>query len=230
VLPNEVRARAFREQTGAGAVQVVRNFPSIREVAEPQESHRDRFILHYHGNISPKLVPLTAVEALQDLPADVVLRIVGYETFGNVGYSEKIMQTATALGVADRVIILPPVSRSRLLEICRDADVGVAFFPPVLSAADSFAGASNKVYDYLCCGLPVLCTDNSEWHSLLSENGWAVGCVTSDPHSISKAVLQLYNRRQDAQSMGARGRKWVLGEGNYEVEFEPVLSVLRSGL
>jgi glycosyltransferase involved in cell wall biosynthesis len=166
------------------------------------------------------------VEALKDLPADVVLRIVGYETFGNVGYSEKIMGTAVALGVAGRVVIVPPLPRCKLLEICRDADVGVAFFPPVRTAADSFAGASNKVYDYLCCGLPVLCTDNSEWHSLLSEEGYAVGCVTSDPHSISKAVIQLYNRRQDAQLMGERGRKWVLGEGNYEAEFEPVLSVL----
>jgi glycosyltransferase involved in cell wall biosynthesis len=230
VLPNEARAQAFREQTGARGVQVVHNFPSIREVASPQESRHGKFVIHYHGNISPKLMPLQAVEVLKDLPSDIVLRIVGYETFGNVGYCEKILQTAAAWGLADRVVVLPPVSRFKLLDICRDADVGVAFFPPVRTAADSYAGASNKVYDYLCAGLPVLCTENSEWGSLFLGEPYAIGFLLSDPDSFRRAVLQLYQARNVAQLMGERGRKRILSEWNYEAQFQPVLNVLSSEL
>jgi glycosyltransferase involved in cell wall biosynthesis len=228
VLPNEARAQAFREQTGAHLVQVVRNFPSVQEVASPREQRRGRFVLHYHGNISPQLLPLAVVEALKDLPSDVVLRIVGYETIGNVGYCKKIMETGASFGVAERILILPAVPRFELLEICRDADVGLAFFPAVRKAADSFAGASNKVFDYLCSGLPVLCADNSEWRALFSVDARAISHAASDADSIRMAVFQLYSQRQDVHRMGECGRRRILAEWNYEAEFQPVLKILRS--
>jgi len=228
VLPSEVRARAFREQTGAAAVEVVWNCPSTSEVAGPKDERQGLFVLHYHGNISPKLFPLSVVEALPSLPDNVVLRIVGYETAGNIGCGQKIMEAATALGVASRVTIMPPVSRWELLDICRDADVGLALFPEATSAADSYAGASNKVFDYMCSGLAVLITASTEWVGFLADQNCALSCEPSDPHSISAVILWFYNHRRDTQAMGESGRVRILQSWNYEAQFAPVWNLLKS--
>jgi glycosyltransferase involved in cell wall biosynthesis len=152
-----------------------------------------------------------------------VLRIVGYETGGNIGYSADIFKTADSIGVGDRVSILPAVSRLRLMELCREGDVGLAFFPEPTGPADSYAGASNKVFDYLCCGLPVLIPNNKEWQNFFYGTNLAVACNPTNTASIAEAILWLYHHPNQARSMGECGRERILKGWNYEEQFSPVL-------
>ena len=136
-------------------------------------------------------------------------------------------ETAASLGIAHRVFVAPPVSRSELLELCREGDVGLALFPePTGGPANSYAGASNKVFDYLCCGMPVLIPNYVEWN-FLRRAGLALACEPSAPESIAAAVLWFYNHREEARSMGERGRQKILQDWNYEAQFEPVLRCLK---
>jgi glycosyltransferase involved in cell wall biosynthesis len=228
VVPNHARAQAFRRQTGARSVSVVWNCPSLSEVAKFNHTVHEGFIVYYHGNLSPALLPLTVLEALQLLPKDITLRIVGYETLSSVGYTRQIQETSSQLGIAHRVDIRPPVSRSELLEISSGADVGLALFPIATGSSNSYAGASNKVFDYLCCGMPVLVTDCAEWNTFLAGAGCSLPCNPADPASISQAVLTLYQDRNLAQNMGRRGRNRILSGWNYETQFAPVLEILQS--
>jgi glycosyltransferase involved in cell wall biosynthesis len=164
---------------------------------------------------------------LELLPEPIVLRIVGYETVGSVGYIEQITDTAASLGIAHRVSFAAPVPRSELLGLCREADVGLAFFPTPTGPADSYAGASNKVFDYLCCGVPVLISDHVEWN-FLRDAGVALACEQSDPNSIAASVLWFYNHREETSSMGERGRQRILDNWNYETQFEPVFLALEA--
>lgn len=225
VLPNTPRAHAFREETQAKAVKVVWNCPLIQEIPTPKPSASGLFVLYYHGNISPELCPLALITSLQLLPEAIVLRIVGYETMGQTGYIKKFKQTAASIGVAHRIFVAPPTSRHNLLLICQEGDVGLALFPEPTGPANSYAGASNKVFDYLCCGLPVLVSNHREWN-FLHGAGLALRCTPADPESIAAAVLQFYNHREETRSMGRRGREKVLRHWNYEVQFEPILRLL----
>jgi glycosyltransferase involved in cell wall biosynthesis len=228
ILPSAPRAEAFRKETQASTVQVVWNCPLIQEMPLPKAgNNRDSFVLYYHGNISPTLLPLTVVTSLKLLPKAVVLRIVGYETEGNVGYSKNLIETAASLGVADRVFVAPPVSRSELFEFCRKGDVGLAFFPEPTGPANSYAGASNKIFDYLCCGMPVLTANTAEWRNFFPGADLALACEPSSPESIAASVLWFYKHREDARLMGERGRQKILQDWNYEAQFEPVLRYLK---
>jgi glycosyltransferase involved in cell wall biosynthesis len=228
ILPSALRAQAFQKEMQASAVQVVWNCPSIREMPAPKAGgDRDSFVLYYHGNISPTVLPLTVITSLKLLPKAVVLRIVGYETEGNVGYSKNLIETAASLGVAHRVFVAPPVSRSELFELCREGDVGLAFFPEPTGPANSYAGASNKVFDYLCCGMPVLTANTVEWQNFFRGADLALACEPSSPESIAASVLWFYNHRERARLMGERGREKILQDWNYEAQFEPVLRFLK---
>ena len=228
ILPSAPRAQAFREQTQASAVQVVWNCPLIQEMPAPKAAgDRDSFMLYYHGNINPTLLPLTLITTLKLLPEAVVLRIVGYETQGNVGYTKNLIETAASLGVANRVFVAPPVSRSELFELCREGEVGLAFFAEPTGLADSYAGASNKVFDYLCCGMPVLIANTVEWQNFFRGAGLALACEPSSPESIAASVLWFFNHREETRLMGERGRQKILQDWNYEAQFEPVLRFLK---
>jgi hypothetical protein len=91
---------------------------------------------------------------------------------------------------------------------------------------DSYAGASNKVFDYLCCGIPVLLPDHVEWN-FLRNAGVALTCDQSAAESIAASVLWFYNHGQGTRLMGGRGRQKILAEWNYETQFEPVFLALR---
>jgi glycosyltransferase involved in cell wall biosynthesis len=228
ILPSAPRAQVFRKETQASTVQVVWNCPLIQEMPFPKASgDRDSFVLYYHGNINPTLLPPTGITSLKLLPKAVVLRMVGYETEGNVGYSKNLIEAAASLGVADRVFVAPPVSRSELFELCVKGDVGLAFFPEPTGPADSYAGASNKVFDYLCCGMPVLTANTAEWQNFFRGADLALACEPSSPESIAASVLWFYNHREEARLMGERGRQKILQDWNYEAQFEPVLRYLK---
>jgi glycosyltransferase involved in cell wall biosynthesis len=228
ILPTAPRAKAFRKETQASNVQVVWNCPLIQEIPAPKAGgDRDSFVLYYHGNISPTLLPLTVITSLKLVPEAVVLRIVGYETEGNVGYTKNLIETAASLGVAHRVLIVPPVSRNELFELCREGDVGLAFFPEPTGPADSYAGASNKVFDYLACGLPVLIGNPVQWQDFFRGEDPALACEPSSPDSIASSVLWFYNHREEARLMGERGRQKILQDWNYETQFEPVVRFLK---
>jgi glycosyltransferase involved in cell wall biosynthesis len=227
ILPSAGRAKTFQEYTHATAVQVVWNCPSIQEMLPLKDRDgRDPFVLYYHGNISSTLLPLSVIGSLTFLPEAILLRIIGYETLGSVGYLKRLRDAAISLGVAHRVSISPPVPRSELLQLCQDADVGLAFFPAPTGPANSYVGASNKVFDYLCCGVPVLISNHAEWQ-FLRDAGFALTCEQSAAESIAASVLWFYNNRQERRSMGERGRQKILDDWNYETQFEPIFRTLR---
>ena len=44
----------------------------------------------------------------------------------------------------------------------------------------NMVGASNKPFDYMACGLPLLVTDLPEWTSTFVEPGYARACNPDD--------------------------------------------------
>jgi glycosyltransferase involved in cell wall biosynthesis len=88
------------------------------------------------------------------------------------------------------------------------------------------AGASNKAFEYLACGMPILVSDRPDWRAMFVGRGLARICDVGDARSIA-AVLGEYLADPDARrAAGERGRQLILAEWNYDVQFAPVLAAL----
>lgn len=106
VLPNVQRAEVFVRATGIrpDKVQCVWNCPARRDARiAAGKNHEATMWLHYHGNISPQLIPIAIIDALALLPKDVKLRVIGYETMGTSGYSAQLRERARIVGVDTRI-------------------------------------------------------------------------------------------------------------------------------
>lgn len=231
VLPNKGRADHFIRQTETSKLVLsVWNCPRRGEILTESKAADSVVVVFYHGTIVPGRLPLALVGALTQLPTSVVLLFAGYETVGNPGYIRKLMDEAVRWGVSERVQYLGAVPRADLLRKCAAADIGVSFMP--LESLDvnerTMAGASNKAFDYLACGLALLVSDLPEWKRIFVEPGYGLACDPEDSRAIAGALRWYLDNPEQLRDMGARGRDRVRREWNYETQFQPVQELLSS--
>ena len=225
VLPNEVRLDRFRAETATRRkVLCVWNCPSSQEVAPQRAPANGSFWLLYHGSIVPARLPLAVVSALAQLPDRVKLRLVGYETVGSPGYVGQIQERARQLGVGHRLEIVAAVPHFELMEWCRRSDAGLALMPlrPTDVNQHSMIGASNKVFDYLASGLPLVVSDLPDWRAAYVEPGYGLACDPDDAESIARIIRRFMDDPALAHAMGEKGRQRISSEWNYESRFATV--------
>jgi glycosyltransferase involved in cell wall biosynthesis len=235
VLPNDQRARAFKDDTGAANVLTVWNCPrSDERIAASRAVQPDELKVFYHGSIVPARLPETVIAAIAQLPSGVSLTFAGYETAGHPGYVARLLASAAALGIADRVRYIGTVpTRQQLLRDCSAGDVGLALMP--VDSTDineqTMVGASNKPFDYLARGLPLLVTELPDWTSTYVAAGFGRSCDPRSPSSIAASLRWFLEHPDERVAMGDRGRDKILSDWNYEKTFQPVLErVLASGV
>ena len=88
------------------------------------------------------------------------------------------------------------------------------------------AGASNKAFDYLACGLPILVSNLPEWKKMYVTPGYALACDPDDVEDVTLKLRWFIEHSQEAKLMGEKGRKRILEEWNYETQFKPVLDLI----
>ena len=230
VLPNTNRAAAFATNNkSCKLVLSVMNCPSVEELNGCSASSINRKLkVYYHGSIVPERLPVTVLDALSLVP-NVVLTVVGYGTIDRPDYVEYFKSQVACRSLSSRVIYYGVVSpREELLRVCSQQNLGLALVPmctdePNLAA---MAGASNKVFDYLATGLPILVSDLPDHRRLFVDAGVAKVCDPRDPESIASAFRWFLNNEGEAHQMGMKGKEKVIREWNYEYQFQPVLGLL----
>lgn len=232
ILPSVSRANAFsRAIPNSAPVIPVMNCPVIGEVIKVVKNapRSGQLRVYYQGSLVPQRLPLTILDALAELPDEIELMVIGYETRGYPNYGRHFQHEASSRKVASRVRFLGTVeTRHELLWWCAQNDVGLALMP--MDSCDpnekAMAGASNKVFDYLACGLAVLVSDIADYRQLFVENGVAISCNPADPSSLAAALRWFLNHPKETNEMGERGRQRIMDEWNYERQFEGALEAI----
>lgn len=227
VVPNKKRGEHLARAAGTTRMPaVVWNCPRPAEVAPQRTGLPDGTLrILYHGSIVPDRLPLTVIEALAKLPAGVTLTVVGYETVGAAGYVDLLRARARELGIDERMSFAGTLAlRSELIAMCGRHDVGLALMP--LETGDpnmeSMAGASNKPFDYLACGLALVVSTLSDWEEMFVKPGYGLSCDPSSPESLAAALGIFAAQPEITRNMGERGRQRILREWNYDHQFQPV--------
>ena len=234
VVPNSSRADRLIAATSVPPerVAIVFNCASTLEISKSNDTIRtrrddERIWLHFHGSLAPDKLPLHIIDALCCLPAHVCLRVIGYEAQGSEGFGRKLVARARELKVESRLEVFGQLDRVELLEKTRQSHIGLSLMPK-FEQADNFnmqhmAGASNKPFDYLACGCPLIVSDLPDWRSLFVDAGVAIACDPSSLESIVCAIrgyLDNPARYEHAQSIAHR---LMADTWNYEAQFAPVL-------
>ncbi|MCW5717124.1 MAG: glycosyltransferase family 4 protein [Bauldia sp.] len=231
VLPNAARAEIVGGELALppGQVHTVWNVPRLAELPAPRQrdaSGERPLVLYYHGSITPDRLPESLAAALVSLGGLASLRIVGYEAPSARGYVEQFRSHAGTAG--DLVDFRGTVARDRAMAEAAAADVGLALVPPETDEINmaNMAGASNKAFDYMAAGLPLLVTDRPDWRGLVVDPGYGMAVDPRDAGRVAGAVRVLAADRGRARTMGEAARRRIALEWHYERAFAPVVEII----
>jgi len=115
------------------------------------------------------------------------------------------------LNLQSSVVFVGQLPQPEALRFVRDADVCVSpFYPTAILRSTS----PTKLVEYMAMGKAVVANDHPEQKRVIEESG-AGYCVPYEEQPFADAIVKLLKDPEAAQSMGERGRRYVLEHRAY---------------
>lgn len=234
VMPDVYRAAALAaEDRLERSPMVVRNCPRklaqlpIGRLSKAFTGKQGRFTVLFQGAVSENYYADKIIESMPWWPAESVMVFLGPTTSA---LKQRLLGIAREAGVAERLVLLQQVPYSDLFGYTVDADLGLTMIKPHTFNFAHMAGASNKRYEFMACGIPQITNHGPGMRELVEESGVGL-CVDPEiPEEIGRQVTYLLVNEPLRRKMGEQGRRLHLEEYNYEVQFAGVLEAVLSTL
>ncbi len=232
VAPEVNRASIYFKEYGAVTFPtVVFNCPVF--IPRPAGSHlrqilkekgiRGNFIVYYQGGVGSARKIDKLIEAMSYMPDDVALVLVGRIT---TSFEQWMNDTIAQRNFSNRVLYMGFLTDgSQRFELCAGADVGVTFVREDCRNYQFHATASNKLFEYMMMGLPILATDLPSYRDIVESEKIGVCVDSSSPRAIADGILQLYNNPEKVKQMRMNGLRLTADRYNWDKEFPKLLQL-----
>ncbi len=221
---SEPMALELSRRHGIPAPSVVPNFPELRRAAgrpmnpglrETLGFSRGVPVALYRGHLQPGRGLEELILAAAGWP-ELVVTLIGY---GPADYISSLHALAARANVTSQLRFLPPVSREQLIESARGADVGLALVRD--TGLNSRSMTSNKLFEYLAAGVPVVVSDFSAMASVVEDHDVGVACNPDEPDDVLAAIRRVVSdperhRQLKHNALTASKRfSWEVAEPGY---------------
>lgn len=152
-----------------------------------------RFVVLYHGALSPGRGIEELVALAPDLPPAAVVVLLG-----NGPMSDGLVRLAGSPPLLGRLVVHPAVPLDVLPGWVADADLGVVAFRA--SNLNNRLATPNKLFDYLVSGVPVVASDFPEMARVVREVDGGTLCAPGDVSALREAVLDVLGTPHELRS------------------------------
>jgi glycosyltransferase involved in cell wall biosynthesis len=236
VFPQAGRARIFATQARLARPPLVAfncpplEWPTVADPPAPQlMSFRSRFprLVIYQGGLNLDRGLGALVESMPHWPSDAALVLVGDPRLSRD--VPEIRRRIGELGVGERVLWLGAIPYRALPRVTRLGSLGVLLTPPGRGSninLEQFAGASNKVFEYMACGLPVLVPESPGFFELIEQPGFGEICRGYQAIVLGRQIARLLDDEAARAEMSRRALEAFRSTYHYERQLEPVLALV----
>lgn len=169
----------------------------------------EQFVAIYTGAHGPANALEVVVKAGVHLESGISIVLMG-----DGPEKEKLIRLKEELGL-DHVHLMPPVPKQEVYDYIYAADCSI------ISLADNeiFRGArSNKLYDYMFVGLPIVTTVDGELREIIEENGVGLFAGAENPEGLARAIARIRQMAPEERArIAQRGMDYIQREGNRKV-------------
>ena len=170
--------------------------PGHQAAARARLGHPGRRVLLFVGRIQPLKGLDLVVQALSEIDDAVLWAVGGPSGTEGPAELERVQKLAADLGVAERLLILPPRPHHELVDYYRAADVCL-----VPCRTESFGLVALEA---AACGTPVVAASVGGLRSIVSDGETGLLVEGRDPLEWATAVALLLDDRDLASAMGAQ--------------------------
>lgn len=112
-------------------------------------------------------------------------------------------------------------NRQKIQEILAASKIGIVTLHPTRAYTHALPV---KMFEYMAAGIPVIASDFPLWKSIIEKHRCGICVNPKDPAAIAEAVRHLMKNEQEAERMGANGRKAVEDQFSWENEEKKLIS------
>lgn len=183
-----------------------------------------KWIVIYQGSVSSDAYSDEIIASMSFWPDETVMIFIGPITTEE---RKKIENNALNIGILNRVILLDPVPYEDLFSYTVDADIALTMYKPLSFNCIHTAGASNKRYDAMTCGVPQISNIGPGMKELIEDNGVGICIDPNDCVNLGTAIAELLVDSERRRLMSVSARKLHLNRFNYQLEYAPALSLIK---
>lgn len=233
ITTTEARAKFFARAYGVPRPLVLQNRPRLTK-AQRSNRIRDELqlekswpIVLYQGGLQQGRGLPRLVEAAQFVEAAYFVFIGGGRQEG------ELHKLTDALGLGDRVRFIPTVALSELPSYTASADIGVQ--PIENTCLNHFTTDSNKLFEYVVAGLPVVASQLPEISKVVREHDLGLLIPPGDTHALANAIRRLVSEPELRQHYRARAEQaaqtlnWETQEQSLVALYAKVLAPSQAG-
>lgn len=199
---------------------VLENFPKSEEyIHNSREQAPEEFIkISSFGGLSNARCIETIISAIEILSeAHKVKCIVG----GSIASQELFTKLQNSKAWA-HVEYIGKVDRERMAkEICTSHLSFVMFS----DSPNHYQIRSNRFYETLSFGVPVICSDFPEWKQFMEQHNCGFACNPNNAMEVASSIEQIIMNPSLRSSLGDNGRNVVLNKYNWEIEEKKLINL-----
>lgn len=169
------------------------------------EDEKGPILLVHDGNLTFERGALQILDALKIVKNNYPVKLM---TLGRIPedvlplFTEKIDQ----LGIKPEVDLRGNLPWTEFGAIEATGQIGLICSQPI---ANHLKSLSNKLYNYMACGLAVLGMKNSETEKIINEARCGLCADTSKPEEIARMIVYLIEHPDERRQMARNGRRII---------------------
>ncbi len=201
----------------------VYNYPMAQAVLAIERKLKDRPTVTYVGGIMEERASDVLMDAIDILHARgqcPYFDMIGPTTPPNLIdiYRERINKA----GLDDRVRFYGYVRNDEALKIVQGAHIGLSFLRAKPNYINTFA---TKMLEYMALSMPIITSNFPLYSTITQEHDCGLIVDPEKAEELADAIVYLLDNRDEAERMGANGRKAVAEHYEWESQFANLLEL-----
>ncbi len=203
-------------------VYMIPNYPSLDSICDCDITVKDnRFI--YQGSVYAISNQINTTIAINRILNDTKYYIVG-------GIADSLKDEIIQFDSNNKVEFISWVDKHKLKELLQSSLAGMVLldYCPICCNKEGQLG-SNKIFEYMAAGLPVICTDFDLWKELIIDK-YKCGIYVNPKNveDIVYAMNYIIENPEEAYRMGRNGQEAIQKEFNWDCYKSYLLNIYKS--
>ena len=151
-------------------------------------------LLIYQGGLNWERGIKNIIDIFSNIKGNVGLVLIG-KTDNDAKFKKELERYLVDLKLSNKVVVLPVMNYSKLAGLTKNCDIG---FGVMMNEADNksynvkyLAGASNKLVEYMACGLGSIVPNTKEYVDYVSSKGIGLVVSPNEPKESAQIIEEI---------------------------------------
>ncbi len=224
-VPTEERATQFPLHLLKAKPLVIPNYPltSLLKITDVKEKDSQLIKVIFQGRVTRNR---GIEEMLAYMASSKKMMLLTLKGPMDESFKDDLEELVSKYQVEDRVVIKGVGPYQEVAIETSKHHIGLAGIKPVGVNYQSAGTASNKIYEYASCGLPVIYFDTGHYRKYLDPYEWAFSSDLST-ESLDTTISEIMRSYTELSALAIKDFREDL---NYEVVFLPVIADVKNSL